>query len=216
MDGDGKHAATADQPFHVVGAGFDEPPDLRPRIAVIHSDRHHPHVARGEIHRFQQRRTERQEMGTRPSRAFRKDRDRLRAFKRLRDGDRLILGAFAVGSLHVERVVLVGEPVDERVAQLVLRNEGRFECAREDQDVEPTRVIGDDERVGPRRGSDDLRSNTKDPGRSSKKAARPWRPSKNYLRKEMDWGDDAEKKNKPRDSQNRARVQPDAVLSVRD
>ena len=62
-------------------------------------------------------------MGAWAGRAFGKDGDRLVALERLGDGHRLVLGAFAVGALDVDGGVLVGEPVDERVAKLVLGNE---------------------------------------------------------------------------------------------
>ena len=47
-----------------------------------------------------------------------------------------------MAALHINGMVLIGEPMDERMAELMLGDEGAAGRAAENNDVEPAQVIG--------------------------------------------------------------------------
>ena len=62
---------------------------------------------------------------------------------------RLVACALLMLAADVDGVVLVGQPVQEAVAEIVLGDEGRPETA-EDDDVEPAEMVGEEQSVRPR------------------------------------------------------------------
>jgi hypothetical protein len=76
-------------------------------------------------------------------------------------------------ALHINGVVLVGEPVDERVSELILRDEGASRRAAEDDDVEPADMVGDEQGVRARPIPIEASPCTEDPADARKEA---WGP----------------------------------------
>ncbi len=65
----------------------------------------------------------------------------LLTFECPRDRECLVLGALHMAAFHIDRGILIGEPVDERVAELILGNEPATSGAAQDKDIEPADVI---------------------------------------------------------------------------
>src|SRR5438270_9592459 len=104
-------------------------------------------------------------------RAFRKQGDRLGTIERLGDCDRLVLRAFDVAAFYVNRRILVGEPMQQSMAEIVLGHERAVCRPGEDQDVEPARVIGDEQGMCAQRLAFDSHPGSADPRGGSEKPA---------------------------------------------
>src|SRR6185437_8839340 len=120
VHGDGQGAAPTEDSLDVVATRFFKPADLFSRSTIFDHDGADPNVVWRDVHGFEERRAEGKEMRPWAGRPLGENRDRLPAPERPCDCQRLVLGAFSVGTLHVHRAVLVGEPVDEWMAKLVL------------------------------------------------------------------------------------------------
>src|SRR4051794_11875417 len=80
-------------------------------------------------------------------RTFGEQQYRLVALKRFGDCNRLVLCALDVATPDVGRAILVGEPVDEAVAEIVLGNERAIGRSAEHQNIEPANVVGNEQSV---------------------------------------------------------------------
>ena len=76
---------------------------------------------------------------------------------------------------NVERVVLVGHPVDQRVTELGFRNECATGRARQHENVEPAGVVADQQGVRRDRATFGADSGAANPCRRAEKAPRPGR-----------------------------------------
>src|SRR5690348_2527572 len=173
MDRDGQSPGSAEQALHIFGPGLDEPADLGSRFVIIDCDGPDADVPPSEVRRLQQRRSERQQVAARARRSFGENSDRLQALQRLGDRNRLILRAFAMGALDVNSAVLVGEPVNERVAELVLRDEGAAQSSPQNKDVEPRGMVGDEQGMPSRAAPRHLSANAENPRGGRQEAVRP-------------------------------------------
>ena len=156
--------AAAENPQHIVLARFLTPADLRGGSAIIDRDGPDGDIRGGGVVRLQARSSGTAAAGAGAGRPFGKQGDRLVGLERLRRcaapgrwAPRAVLAP------DVERVVLVGEPVDDRMAELILGHERAAGRAGEDQDVEPADMVGDQQgvragRVRRRRGPGRRRS----------------------------------------------------------
>lgn len=84
-------------------------------------------------------------MSSRTGRPLGEDGHRLLTFESARDGLRLFFGTFKVRSIDVNRAILVGKPVDQRMAKIVFRHERTAKRSAEQEDVEPARMIGEEQ-----------------------------------------------------------------------
>ena len=139
-------------------------------------------------------------------RSFGENGYRLLTLERLRDGNRLVPGALAVRPLDVDRRILVGEPVNQRMSELVLRHEGAAGGAADHQDVEPADVVGDEQRVAADWCSFQSGARADDPCRGCEKAARPARGAEQRFRNDVGWSEDGEQADQPRSPQGGTRV----------
>jgi len=120
-------------------------------------------------------------MSSGSGRAFCEQGNGLVALKRSGDRERLVLRAFDVGAFHVNGVVLVREPVDERVAKLVLGDKSAASRAADHDNVEPAEVIGDEQGVRVERRAIRPHARAEDPADSGKEASRPMRAAQHSL-----------------------------------
>jgi len=97
---------------------------------------------------------------------------------------------------HVERMVLVGEPVDHAMPEIVLRDECRPGRSAKNQYVEPADVIADQQGVRIECIADDNGPGTHDARGDSKEPLRPGRLAEETLGRDMDRADDCEKQQK--------------------
>src|SRR5205085_3425030 len=104
-------------------------------------------ILRRRIRRLEQSGAERQQVGSWTGRAFGEQRDGLVPFKRLGNGQGLVFRTLAMSPLHVNGVILVGEPMNERMTKLMLGHEGTAGRATKDDDVEPAKVVRDEQGV---------------------------------------------------------------------
>lgn len=186
VNGHPKGAAAAEDSLDIVATRFFEPADFRSSSTIVDHDGADSHVVRRDVDRFEERRAEGEEMSARSGRTFGENRDRLPAPKRFCDGDGLVLRALAVGTLDVDRAVLVGEPVNEPVAEFVLRNEGAADGPAEDQDIEPAGVVGNQQCVLARAVALQFYPGTANPRRSGKEPLRPGRAPQKQLRRDVE------------------------------
>jgi hypothetical protein len=93
-------------------------------------------------------------------------------------------------------MVLVGEPVDHAMPEIVLRDECRPSRSAKNQYVEPADVIADQQGVRIECIADDNGPGTHDARRHSKEALRPSRFAEEMLGRDMDRADDCEKQQK--------------------
>lgn len=154
-------------------------------------------------------------MAARPGGAFGEEDHGLPAFERLRDCDGLLLGALAVAAPDINGVILVREPVDERVTQLLFRNEGAIDRAAEHEDVEPAHVIGHEQGVAMDSAAVAAHARAGDPGRGGEEASRPVRMTQDELCRDMHRTKDREQQQQAGDAERRAGIQANS-LSVRD
>ena len=104
-------------------------------------------------------------MRSRADRSFGEQGDRLVAFERLSNLQRLVPGALDMTPADVDRVVLVGEPVDEAGAEIVLGHERRAGRSGDGKDVEPADMVGDEQAVRADRRAFDPNARTHQPRR---------------------------------------------------
>lgn len=107
--------------------------------------------------------------------SFGKDGDRLIQRQRPGHCDGLVLSALAVGALDVDGRILVGQPMDQRVPELVLRDKGAFRPPAEHKNVEPAGMIGDDQAVPSNLAALHRHARTDDPRGHGKEARGPRR-----------------------------------------
>ena len=112
-------------------------------------------------------------------------------------------------ALDVNGAVLVGEPVDERMAELVLGDKGAAGRAAEHENVEPADMVGDDQRMRLKRDSGCPRARAADPGRGPEESWRPWRAAEKRLRDDMNRAEDSKQADQPRNSRGCSPVQAD-------
>src|SRR4051794_16371494 len=112
-------------------------------------------------------------MCSRPGRPFGKQRDRLVAFERLGDCMRLVPGICPGGALHVDCGVLVCEPVGDAGTELGLPDERTSGSPAEDENVEPGRVIADEQAVLADWRADDANTHSNHPPAGAKEILRP-------------------------------------------
>src|SRR5215212_2082600 len=110
-------------------------------------------------------------MSSGSGRAFCEQGNGLVALKRSGDRERLVLRASDVGTFHVNGVILVREPMDERMAKLVL---------------------GDEQGVRVERRAIHPHSRAEDPADSGKEASRPMRAAQHSFGYNVNWSDDRE------------------------
>jgi hypothetical protein len=108
--------------------------------------------------------------------------------------------------LHIDGVILVGQPVAEGMAELVLGDEGAAGRASNDQNVEPGDVIADEEAMGSKRLADLPDSRAADPGRRSEEPARPARPAEKGLCRDVDRRARGEQQEKRGDARRRDKL----------
>jgi len=86
---------------------------------------------------------------------------------------------------NVKRIILVGHPVDQRVAELGFRNECAAGRAGEHEDVEPTGMVADQQAVRRNRAALGSDASATDPCRRAQKTPRPVRAPEQRFRKDV-------------------------------
>ena len=98
----------------------------------------------------------------------------------------------------VERVILVGHPVDQRVTELGFRNECATGRARQHENVEPACVVADQQGVRRDRAALGAHASATDPRRRAKKAPRPVRAPEQRFRQDMERNAEGKQQHKRR------------------
>lgn len=181
-----KPAPAAENPQDVVLPALAVPPDLRRRCAIVDCYRPDLNFRRGISGRFEQRGPKRKEMIAGTGRPFGEKDDRLLTLGRTSDSLRLILRSPAMLASNVKRMVLVGEPVDQSVSKIVLRDEGRSGRSTENQDIEPADVIADEQRMRLNRAANEGRANSDSPCCRSQESPGPSGSPENIFRSYVD------------------------------
>ena len=126
----------------------------------------------------QQRRTERQQPPLSSDRSFREESKGLASLQGLPHRFRLTLDSLAVIAIDIDGVVLIAQPADQRVApQFRFRDEGTPCRGREDRNVEPADMVGEDQAMRGHLGAVTPDVRAANASNSGQEAARPGRPS---------------------------------------
>ena len=122
----------------------------------------------------------------------------------LGERNRLVLCAADVAALDVDRRILIGEPVDQRVTELVLGHERAVGGSAQHQDVEPADVIGNEQAVSLDGRALQLYPGPGDPARGSEERRWPGRAPEHYFGDDVDRRDRQEQQGQSGDADCRA------------
>lgn len=206
MDGDGQGPTTSENPANVLPAGLVPPGDLLRGRAIVDGDRANGDVLGCERGRFEERRAEGQHLRPGARRAFREDCDWLFPLQRIRDGPRLVLRGVAAFAADVDGRILVREPVDEPVAEIVFGDEGAPGVSAKDQYIEPAHMVGNDEAVRRERMPHYLDPDSEIMRRGRQEPTGPVRAAQDQLRSDVNGPIDEEKPDEPCRAQDRAQA----------
>ena len=207
VDRDGKGSAAPELAQDIVAARLMIPTDFRPLVVVVDGNRSHLDVLRDEVRSLKKRRTEGQEVCAGTGRALWEDDYGLAALQGIGKRECLIPSAPPVRAFDVDRRILVGEPVDERVAKLVLRDKRTVGRTAKDDDVEPTGVIGYHQRMTAEAAAFHGNAQAHDPTSGSEEAPGPPGTAGHQSRQDVDGAEDGEEPDQSRDPQDCPPVQ---------